>query len=329
MKNSILCVLEHHNNTLKKCSYELLSQASNIANSLDMNIFLTILGHNLDKLELEELSKYKVTGLKLVDQEELKNYLTLPYSKAVLEIVRETNPNLVLFSATSLGKELSSVVASKLKTSVVMDCIDLYVSNNKVYFKRPIYAGKVISIGAIEQFPAVATLRPNVFPIKTTTEISSYTLEKRKIEFTEKDFLVEIKDIVKGKSKKVELTEADIVVAGGRGLKSKENFKLIEELADVLGAAVGASRSAVDEGWREHDDQVGQTGKTVSANLYIAIGISGAIQHLVGMSSCKWIVAINKDPDAPIFKVANFGIVGDLFEIVPKLTEELRKVLGK
>ncbi|MBC7335306.1 MAG: electron transfer flavoprotein subunit alpha/FixB family protein, partial [Clostridia bacterium] len=206
-------------------------------------------------------------------------------------------------------------------------CTALELLDGGARFERPIYAGKAITKVEVAGPPVLATMRPNVLGIAPVTPRTPEVVA-HSVQLDPASLRQLVKEVVRKTAGRVELTEADIIVAGGRGMKGPENFKLLEDLADVLGAAVGASRAAVDAGWRDHDDQVGQTGKTVSPTLYIACGISGAIQHLAGMSSSKFIVAINKDPEANIFKVADYGIVGDLFKVVPLLTEEFKKALA-
>jgi len=230
-------------------------------------------------------------------------------------------------SATAMGKDCAPRVAVKLKAGYAADCTALRIENGELIATRPVYAGKALTDVKFNSQIKVVTLRPNVFPVKTY-DGQQATMKAVSIPLTDNDFAARTVDVLQG-SGKIDVAEADIIVTGGRGLKAPENFAMIEELANVLGAAVGASRAVVDAGWRPHEEQVGQTGKTVAPSLYIAVGVSGAIQHVAGMSSSKYIVAINKDKDAPIFQIADYGIVGDAFEIVPALTQELKKQLGK
>jgi electron transfer flavoprotein alpha subunit len=225
-----------------------------------------------------------------------------------------------------MGKDVSPRVAARLEAGLAVDCTNLRLNSGEIIATRPVYAGKAYIDIKINSAIKIYSLRPNVFkPEKTGA--GNVSVEKLNISFEDKDFASQVREVVVS-SEKLDVAEADIVVSGGRGLKGPENFYLVEDLAKVLGGAAGASRAVVDAGWRPHGDQVGQTGKTVSPKLYIACGISGAIQHLAGMSSSKCIVAINKDKDAPIFQIADYGIVGDVFEILPVLTEELKKVMG-
>jgi electron transfer flavoprotein alpha subunit len=207
-----------------------------------------------------------------------------------------------------------------LNASMATDCTEVKVEGNDLILKRPMYAGKVKAMIKLTSPVKIVTVRPNIYQAVEAPA----SVQKESIEVDKPDFRTVVKEIISGAKGKLDVTEADIIVSGGRGMKGPENWHLVEELASLLGAANGASRAAVDAGWRPHDEQVGQTGKTVSPSLYIAVGISGAIQHLAGMSSSKYIVAINKDPDAPIFKVADYGIVADLFEVVPRMINELK-----
>jgi electron transfer flavoprotein alpha subunit len=233
---------------------------------------------------------------------------------------------MVFLPASQMGKDLAPRVAAKLGAGLASDCVALKVENGDVIATRPVYAGKAVVDVRVKTDVKVFTLRPNVFTATPGTGTASVT--PMTVPLDPADFTSTVKEIHVA-SGRPDVTEADIIVSGGRGMKGAEHFPLIEGLADVLGAGVGASRAVVDAGWRPHDEQVGQTGKTVAPTLYIACGISGAVQHLAGMSSSKYIVAINKDKDAPIFQVADYGIVGDLFDILPELTAQLKHALGK
>ena len=233
----------------------------------------------------------------------------------------------MLIAATFQGKDLGGYVSAALDAPMTPDCTEWTGQDGKIQIKRPIYAGKAYITVTFSGEPAIISLRPKVFPPDEPDASKSAEVEKYDITLTDDDFRSVVKEIIAEAGEKLDVSEADIIVSGGRGVKGSENFNILEELAGVLGAAVGASRSAVDEGWRPHSDQVGQTGKVVSPKLYIACGISGAIQHLAGMRTSKCIVAINKDPEAPIFSIADYGIVGDLFKVVPALTEEIKKTM--
>jgi electron transfer flavoprotein alpha subunit len=224
-----------------------------------------------------------------------------------------------------MGRDFLPRTAAALKVGLAQECTEAALVDGLLECIRPIYAGKALARVRLTMVPAMATLRPNVFSPAEPDESRSAEAVEFAPELTPEKVRGQVAGIQAGEGQKIELTEADVIVSGGRGMKGPENFPIVQELADVLGGALGASRAAVDAGWIDHQHQVGQTGKTVSPTLYVACGISGAIQHLAGMSSSKFIVAVNKDPEAPIFGVADFGIVGDLFEVVPKLTEEVKK----
>jgi electron transfer flavoprotein alpha subunit len=239
--------------------------------------------------------------------------------------VKLVSPKLVLFAASAMGKDLAPRVAARLGVGLASDCTGLEMEGGTLVAKRPVFAGKAVQKLKFLGVPAIASLRPKVFaPVSTPGRTAA--VEPLAIAYDPANARVRVVEVAAAAGGKVDLTESEIIVSGGRGLKGPEHFNLIEDLAEALGATVGASRAVVDAGWRPHADQVGQTGKTVSPKLYVAVGISGAIQHLAGMSSSRCIVAINKDPDAPIFKVADFGLVGDLFEVVPALTEAVRQL---
>ena len=236
---------------------------------------------------------------------------------------------MILASASSLGRDLFPRIAARLDAGIISDCTDLKIDGGSVIVKRPVYAAKAFVKMTFEKSPLkIVLMRANQLPVEPVSpEVSLGTPTIHEQSFTKMDFKTLIKEVINGTSEKLDLTEANVIVSGGRGLKEASNFKLLEDLAGVLGATVGASRAVVDLGWVPHQIQVGQTGKTVAPTLYIAVGISGAIQHLAGMSSSKVIVAINNDPNAPIFQKATYGIVGDFSEVLPKLTAEFKKAL--
>jgi electron transfer flavoprotein alpha subunit len=236
--------------------------------------------------------------------------------------IDQASPAVVLFSASSAGRDLAPRIAARCNAGVASDVIGLEWADGKLKARRPVYSGKVVANVEVTSSPAMATCRANAFPAEETGGGASEVVN---LDYSAIDARAKVKETKTPETSEVGLAEADIVVSGGRGLKEPEHFKLIRDLADSLGAAVGASRATVDAGWIDHQYQVGQTGRVVSPNLYIAAGISGAIQHLAGMNSSKHIVAINKDADAPIFRIADLGVVGDLFEILPVLTEEIKK----
>jgi len=247
------------------------------------------------------------------------------YAAAVVAAAEKVAPKAILFSASSMGKDLAPRVAARLGVGLATDCTAIAVEGGRLVATRPVFAGKAQQKVAFPGKIAVASLRPKVFPAGSGAGKAG-AVEPLALDWTPEASKARIVSVEAAAGGKVDLTEAEVIVSGGRGLKGPEHFAVVEALAEALGATVGASRAVVDAGWRPHSEQVGQTGKTVSPKLYVAIGISGAIQHLAGMSSSRCIVAINKDPEAPIFKVADYGIVGDLFEVVPALTEEVKKL---
>ena len=319
MAKKILAVLEQREGTLKKSAFEVTSLTARLASEIGCEAEAVVVGSEINNLN--ETAKYGVGKLTHLKNDELQNYSSSAYTEILSNYANETGADVLILSNTALGKDLAPRIAVKLDSGCLMDCIKLDASSGLVA-TRPIYAGKALMDVKLITEKKIISIRPNVFkaefsdnsvePQVTVKEINSPNLSSKVTEF-------------KKAEGKLDVAEADIIVSGGRGIKGPENFHLIEELADALGAAVGASRAVVDAGWRPHREQVGQKGKTVSPTLYVACGISGAIQHLAGMSSSKYIVAINKDKDAPIFNVADYGIAGDIFEVLPVLTEEIKK----
>jgi electron transfer flavoprotein alpha subunit len=319
---SILAFAEQRNNVFRKSAFEVVSEAKRLADKLGTQVAAVVVGSNIESMAAE-LGKYGAAKIYAVQDAVLEKYSTEGYTQAIEEIVKKENSNIVLFPASATGKDLAPRLAARLKAGMASDVTSLdAAAGGKLTITRPIMAGKAFQKLIIKTTTQIITLRPNVFRAQenaTTPQVEKVTVNFKAIR-------AKVKDMVAESGKKVELTEADIIVSGGRGLKSPENWVLIEKLAEALGGASGASRAVVDAGWRPHEEQVGQTGKTVSPQLYFACGISGAIQHLAGMSSSKYIVAINSDAEAPIFKIADYGIVGDLFEILPALTEQAAKM---
>ena len=320
MTNKILVFIEQRNGKIKKSSLEAVKTASDIAQKLSGSVEAISIGNEIENLEnVGGFGAGKVTHFKNAD---LENYSPSAYADIISKYSTENNIDLFFFAATSMGKDLAPRVAVKIDSGLAMDCILLNCESNDIIATRPIYAGKALIEVKLTSPKKVFALRPNVFnpgiPTDKKAVVSVANVDSPNLN-------VRVVDIKKSEGK-IDVAEADIIVSGGRGMKGPEHFKLVEDLAQVLGAASGASRAVVDAGWRPHSEQVGQTGKTVSPNLYIALGISGAIQHLAGMRSSKYIVAINKDKDAPIFQVADYGIAGDIFEVVPAMIEEIKKI---
>ncbi|HTZ39559.1 MAG TPA: electron transfer flavoprotein subunit alpha/FixB family protein [Syntrophales bacterium] len=325
MAKGVWIVAEVRDGAYRKVSYEIASAARKLADELGDEVCAVLCGSGIEG-KAAELGKYGVDKVYVADNAALEPYTTDAHAAAVAKIVKEKGPAILLMAASVQGKDLSARLVGKLATGLATDCTGLKIEGGKLIAVRPMYAGKCFGEVAFEAAPAMATLRPNVFPIVENAKAGA--VEKFDPALDAGQLKTKVAEIAKDASGKIELTEANIIVSGGRGMKGPENYNILEDLAKVLHAAVGASRAAVDAGWRPVTDQVGQTGKTVSPNLYIACGISGAIQHLAGMSSSKFIVAINKDPEAPIFQRADYGIVDDLFKVVPEVTAAAKKILA-
>jgi len=317
---------EQRGGELKKVSFELLTVGRNLADRAGEELGALLLGSGVEMLA-PELAKYGADRVFWADSADLKDFLIEPYTSVICDAVRANDPSILLFSATTMGRDLSPRVAARLGTGLATDCTGLDIDDaGLLSIKRPMFAGKLFANVVFDDAkPQIASVRPNVMPAQESPKAGEVV--KLEVQIDPSRVRTRLVEIKKGTGARVDLTEAKIIVSGGRGMKGPENFSILEKLVATLGseATVGASRSAVDAGWRPHSDQVGQTGKTVTPDLYIACGISGAVQHLAGMSSSKYIVAINKDPDAPIFQKADYGIVEDLFKIVPLITEELEK----
>jgi electron transfer flavoprotein alpha subunit len=322
----ILAFAEQRDNKLKKSAFEIVRTARTIADQTGGEVIALLIGDHVQAVA-GELGGYGATKILIVQQPELGKYSATAYAKVIAEVAKREQTDILLLPATAMGRDSAPRVAVKLDAGLASDCIALKVDDGTIIATRPIYAGKALTEIKINSTVKVFTLRPNVFPAGASNG-GEAKVEVLDIPLVESDFASVAIETTQA-SGKVDVAEADIIVSGGRGLKGPENFTMIENLAGVLGGAVGASRAVVDAGWRPHNEQVGQTGKTVSPSLYIAVAISGAIQHLAGMSSSKYIVAINKDKDAPIFQIADYGIVADAFDIVPALTLETKKLLGK
>jgi electron transfer flavoprotein alpha subunit len=322
----IIAFAEQRNNQFKKTAFEVVRAAKAIADELSAELVAVVVGGNVSPIA-GELGKYGASRVIVVEDSRLQHYSTTAYAKVIAEVAQQESGQVIFLPASSLGKDVAPRVAVKLDAGLATDCTAIRVENGDCVATRPVYAGKGLTDVHITSPVKMFSLRPNVFSAGTPSS-GTATIEKRNVSLTDADFTAAVKE-VKASGGKKDVAEADIIVSGGRGLKGPEHFAMIEELASTLNAAVGASRAVVDAGWRPHDEQVGQTGKTVAPTLYIAVAISGAVQHLAGMSSSKYIVAINKDKDAPIFSIADYGIVGDAFEIVPAFSAELKKVLGK
>ena len=327
MAQGIWIVAEHREGELRKISFELTSEAKRLADQIGQSVTAILLGSNI-KEKAAELGKYGADKVIVADDNRLATYTTDAYASVIAQLAQSGEPAIILLGASVQGKDLSGRLAARLGVGMVQDCVAFSLENGNLVAKRPIYAGKAYATATFkDSVPQIATARPNVLELNEPDESKSAEVVDAEFSLDDSQLKTKVAEIIQEEGAKVDLTEAERIVSGGRGMKGPENYKILEELADIIDATVGASRSAVDSGWRPHSDQVGQTGKVVSPNLYIACGISGAIQHLAGMSTSKYIVAINKDPEAPIFQKADYGVVGDLFEVVPALTEEIKKIL--
>jgi electron transfer flavoprotein alpha subunit len=326
MAKGIWIVVEQNKSEIRKVSLELLSEARNIADKTGEPLVAVLAGSGIGELAAK-VAPYGADKVILIDDERLKEYTTGAYTSVLNKLIREEEPKAVLLGNTAVGKDLAPRLAQRLGVGMASDCTGMEADDKTfLSFKRPVYGGKAFAEIAANAEPVLATIRPNTFPLAAPDASRKAEIVHKTADIDAADLRAVVKEIAIAASARPELIEADIIISGGRGMKGPENYKILEECADVIGAAVGASRAAVDAGWIEQKFQVGQTGKTVSPTLYIACGISGAIQHLAGMGSSKVIVAINKDPEANIFTLADYGIVGDLFEIVPLLTEEFKKL---
>lgn len=319
MENKILVYLEQRSGVIKKSSFETIKAGKEFAAKYNAELEAVVIGSNIE--ELDRIGAYGVAKVTHLKNENLDLYSASAYTDLIADYAKEINAGILIFSDTAMGKDLAPRAAVKLEAGIAMDCTNFEFEGDDIVATRPVYAGKALLNVKIKSSVKVFTIRPNIFipdqPNGTTAEINTREVAEPNLSSR----VIELKKV----EGKLDVAEADIIVSGGRGLKAPENFSMVEELAEQLGAAVGASRVVVDAGWRPHNEQVGQTGKTVNPTLYIAVGISGAIQHLAGMRSSKYIVAINKDKNAPIFEVADYGITGDALEIVPALIDELKK----
>jgi electron transfer flavoprotein alpha subunit len=320
--------VEQHEKHIRNVVFELLGKGRELADECKEKLCAVLLGNNISEL-IKPLSMYGADKIYVVDSDALEHYSTEPYTNVLSGLITKYKPNILLFGATSNGRDLAPRIASRLNIGLTADCTKLDIVGEKQLLQtRPAFGGNIMASILTRTFPQMATVRPNVMKRKEPDQKREAIVEKVDIKIDEKSMRVKIVDIVKEiKGAGLNIEEAEIIVSCGRGICSPKNIKYVEELASVLGAAVGGSRAVVDAGWLPHHQQVGQTGKTVAPKIYIAIGISGAIQHLVGMQTSDVIIAINNDPEAPIFKVATYGIVGDLFKVVPALIDEFREVL--
>ncbi|MBD5545056.1 MAG: electron transfer flavoprotein subunit alpha/FixB family protein [Lachnospiraceae bacterium] len=329
-------------NQLSGIAFELIGKGKDLAADLGTEVTAILVGSGVKDLA-DELAAYGADKVIVVDDPELKDYRTEPYTHAVASVIEKYKPEIVLVGATAIGRDLGPRVSARVKTGLTADCTVLEIGDfplnpipgkeqkhNQLLMTRPAFGGNTIAtIACPDHRPQMATVRPGVMQKREKVEGAKAVVEEFNPGFTPDNKYVEILDVVKSVVDTVDIMDAKILVSGGRGVGSPENFKLLEDLADAIGGTVSCSRAVVDSGWKPRDLQVGQTGKTVRPNVYFAIGISGAIQHVAGMEESDIIIAINKDETAPIFDVADYGIVGDLNKILPMLTEQIKAVVKK
>lgn len=326
----IMIVVEQRGGEAKKVSWQLLGEGRRLAAKLDAPLFALVIGHNVAHLAQEAIC-YGADKVFLCEHEELKDYRTKPYSSVCLKLFDEVKPEIVLYGATGTGRDLAGAIATHLPTGLTADCTELDVEahpSRLLMASRPAFSEKMMATILCKQHrPQMATARAGVFQALPRVEGRTGEIVRFTYEQAAEPIAAQVIDFI-AKAEGFDMEEADIIVAGGRGMGGPEAFAILKELADALGGVVGASRAAVDAGWIKHEHQIGQTGHTVRPKLLFAVGISGAVQFAVGMQHSDKIIAINKDPDAPIFQFAHYGIVGDLFEVVPAITAEMKKRRG-
>ena len=325
--------VEHERGKVSNVAFELLGQGRKLADVVGCKLcgMLLCSSEGMDAFVKEAIA-YGAEKVYVTESPLLKEYRTDPYVSGAVNLIRKYKPEIVLFGATTQGRDFAGTVATTLETGLTADCTGLDIDPEKKVLRqtRPAFGGNIMAtiLDYPNYRPQMATVRPKVFPMPAKDESRKGDVTKESLPITEEQIRTKVLEFIKG-AEAVNLVDAEIIVSGGRGVGKAENFKIIRDLAHVLGAAVGASRATVDAGWISYEHQVGQTGRTVRPKIYIACGISGAIQHQAGMKTSDIIVAINKDPEAPIFKVATYGIVGDIFAVLPMLTEEFKKRLGR
>ncbi len=324
--SSILVLAEHENGKAKKTACELLSKGGELAKALGLQLNAVVIGDAAGNVP-QDLAAYGAKKVFVAEHAELKHYNTEAYTQILADLISREKPLAVLAAASAAGKDAFPRLSARVKAGYASEVTDLAVEGGALTFKRPIYAGKAFAKGRVKTPVQLITVRPNSFVVAKAE--SGATAERVSVALDLSQIKLKVKEVTTSQSGKVDLTEADRIVSGGRALGSAENFKVLNELADAIGATVGASRAAVDSGYATHAMQVGQTGKVVNPSLYIACGVSGAIQHQAGMRTSKVIVAVNKDPEAAIFKLATYGIVGDLFQVVPMLTKAFKEALAE
>jgi electron transfer flavoprotein alpha subunit len=329
MAGAVWIFAEHQDNSIRKTTHELLGKGRELADKSGVELAALLLGSGVDGIA-QEVTAY-ADKVYQWDDPLLEKYNSDVYLHVIAELAGKEHPQIILAGATFLARDLFPRVAGRLKTGIAVDCLNLDLGDDGLLVAtRPLFGGKVLADLVCRQGrPQIALTRPNTFPLPDQRGDRRGAVIPLDLDVDPVQVRLEVLEVIRTATERLDLTEAEIIVTGGRGMKQAENFRLLEDLADALGATVGATRGVVDSGWRPHDDQVGKSGKTVSPKLYFAVGLSGAIHHVMGMDTSKVVVAINKDPHAPIFQYADCGVLGDLFEVLPLLTEELKRVRGK
>ena len=325
--NGVWVFAEQRNGELQKVSLEILGEGRRLADELGVNLTAVLLGYNVGSLA-DTLGEYGADEVLVADHPQLERYTTDGYTKVLCDLVNERKPGILFIGATFVGRDLGPRVAARLSTGLTADCtsLEVDVTNGDLLATRPAFGGNLMAtIACPNHRPQMATVRPGVFS-RLTEKRTNFNIENVSIALEASDIRTTVLEIVKANKDIVDIGEAKVIVAGGRGVGSKENFELLQELATTLGGVVGASRGAVDKGWIERDYQVGQTGRTVRTTIYVACGISGAIQHVAGMQESDMIIAINKDETAPIMKVADYAIVGDLNKVIPEMVNRIKEM---
>ncbi len=328
MSKDVFVLMEQRDGELQKVGIELLGEATKLAKDLDEKVVAVLLGSGI-KEKAQTCIAYGADKVIIVDDPELKEYLTEPYALALTQIIKEEEPEILLYGASSIGRDLAPRVSARVHTGLTADCTGLSIAEDTklLMMTRPAFGGNIMAtILCKNHRPQMATVRPGVMKALERDNTRTGEVVEKTVDFSKDTHGVKIREVIKEGKKAVDITEAKYLVSGGRGIGSPEFFGTLQELADVLGGEISSSRANVDAGWIDRSRQVGQTGKTVRPDLYIACGISGAIQHVAGMEGSEYIIAINKNDTAPIFDVADLGVVGDVKVIVPKLTEAIKKV---
>ena len=329
MGKGIWVFAEQEDGKVRKVTFEILSNLRKIADARGEQLSAVCLGKDIAALA-DKFAPYGADKAYMVSHDLLAQYTTDGYAKALADLIAKEQPSMVFFGATVMGKDLAPKVAARVNAGLATDCVSMKLDGDKFIVRRPMFSGKVYAEVAFQNTDIMmASFRPNVLVAAAPDAARKAEVINVAPELAAGDIRLKVLEVVKTAAGKVDLTEAERIVSGGRGMKGPENYAMIEELAGLIGATVGASRAAVDAGWRPLSDQVGQTGKVVSPNLYIACGISGAIQHYAGMGTSKMIVAINKDSEAPIFSKCDYGVIDDLFKVLPALTAEVKKLMAE